>query len=303
LLEHLSTEQLNPASAEIDLLPTAQVLAIMNAEDQKVAVAVEREIPHIASAVDAIAAALRQGGRLFYIGTGTSGRLGVLDAAECPPTFDAPPDMVQGIIAGGEAALSRATEASEDVPAAGAADLNARGFTGRDVLVGLTASGRTPYVLGAVRHARSLGAVTVGVTCNPDAEISRLVDHPIAPVVGPEVVAGSTRLKSGTAQKLVLNMLSTGAMIRLGFVYRNLMVNVQPKNEKLRDRARRIVAQAAGCDAARAAEALAAAGNSVRAAIVMLRLGVDLAQACRLLEASGNRVSAALELGARGGAA
>ncbi len=270
----------------------------MNAEDQKVAVAVEREIPRIASAVDAIAAALRQGGRLFYIGTGTSGRLGVLDAAECPPTFDAPPDMVQGIIAGGEAALSRATEASEDVPAAGAADLTARGFTGRDVLVGLTASGRTPYVLGAIRHARSLGAVTVGVTCNPDAEISRLVDHPIAPVVGPEIVAGSTRLKSGTAQKLVLNMLSTGAMIRLGFVYRNLMVNVQPKNEKLRDRARRIVAQAASCDAARAAEALAAAGNSVRAAIVMVRLGVDLAEARRLLAASGNRVSAALELGA-----
>ena len=269
----------------------------MNAEDQKVGAAVEREILHIAGAVDAIAAALRQGGRLFYIGAGTSGRLGVLDAAECPPTFDAPPDMVQGIIAGGEAALSRATEASEDVPEAGAADLTARGFTARDVLVGLTASGRTPYVLGAVRHARSLGAVTVGVTCNPDAEISRLVDHPIAPVVGPEIVAGSTRLKSGTAQKLVLNMLSTGAMIRLGFVYRNLMVNVQPKNEKLRDRAQRIVAQAAGCDATQAAEALAAAGNSVRAAIVMVRLSVDLAQARRLLEASGNRVSAALELG------
>jgi N-acetylmuramic acid 6-phosphate etherase len=300
LLEHLATEQLNPASAEIDLLPLEQALAIMNAEDQKVAPAVALEIPRIARAVDAIVTAFRQGGRLFYIGAGTSGRLGVLDASECPPTFDAPPDMVQGIIAGGEAAFSRATEASEDSPEAGASDLQARGFTGRDVLVGLTASGRTPYVLGAVRYARSLAAVTIGVTCNPEAEISRLVDHPIAPVVGPEIVAGSTRLKSGSAQKLVLNMLSTGAMIRLGCVYRNLMVNVHPKNEKLRDRARRIVAQATGCDAARAAQALSEANNDVRTAIVMLRLRVDLPHARGLLNATGNRISAALELGASG---
>jgi N-acetylmuramic acid 6-phosphate etherase len=298
LLEHLFTEKPNPASAQIDLLCAEEVAALMNAEDHKVAPAVQAEIPRIARAIDAIVAAFRQGGRLFYIGAGTSGRLGVLDASECPPTFDVPPEMVQGIIAGGEEALSRATEASEDLPQAGEADVKARGFTAADVLAGLTASGRTPYVLGAVRYARSLGAVTIGITCNPDAEISRLVDHPIAPVVGPEIIAGSTRLKSGTAQKLVLNMLSTGAMIRLGCVYGNLMVNVQPKNDKLLDRARRIVAQAANCDPERATQALAAADNSVRVAVVLVRLGVDPERARQLLAASGNRISAALELGA-----
>ncbi len=268
----------------------------MNAEDQKVAPAVAREIPHIARAVDAIVEAVRKGGRLFYIGAGTSGRLGVLDAAECPPTFDAPPDLVQGVIAGGEAALTRAVEATEDRPESGEADLRARGFTGRDVLVGLTASGRTPYVLGAVRYARSLGAVTIAVTCNENAEISAAVDIPIVPLVGPEIIAGSTRLKSGTAQKLVLNMLSTATMIRLGCVYRNLMVNVQIKNEKLRDRARRIVARAAGVEPEQAAQALADSGNDVRAAIVMLKRAVPLDEARRLLRLAGNRVGQALEL-------
>jgi N-acetylmuramic acid 6-phosphate etherase len=295
LLEHLATEKPNPASASIDVLPTAEILAIMNADDQQVAPAVGREIPNIARAVDAIVEALDRGGRVFYIGAGTSGRLGVLDAAECPPTFDVEPELVQAIIAGGEAALARATEASEDRPEAGEADLRDRGFRAADVLVGLTASGRTPYVLGAVRYARSLGAVTIGVTCNADAELSRLVDIPIAPLVGPEIIAGSTRLKSGTAQKLVLNMLSTATMIRRGCVYRNLMVNVQPKNVKLRDRARRIVAQAAGVDQERAAQALAEAGGNVRAAIVMLRRGVGLERASELLRAAGNRVGAALE--------
>ena len=295
MLEHLESEQRNPASAEIDLLPAEEVLRVINEEDKKVAPAVEREIPLIARAVDAIVDAFRSGGRLFYIGAGTSGRLGVLDASECPPTFDAPLDMVQGIIAGGEAALARSTEASEDRPEAGQADLARRGFTGRDVLVGLSASGRTPYVLGAVRYARSLGAVTIGVTCNPDAEISGLVDFAIAPLVGPEIIAGSTRLKAGTAQKMVLNMLSTGAMIRLGYVYRNLMVNVQLKNEKLLDRGRRIVSQATGCDPQRSAQALAASGNNVRVAIIMLKRGVDAERAKAMLEASGNRVSAALE--------
>lgn len=295
MLEHLGTEKRNPASAEIDLLPTEKVLRIINDEDQKVAPAVEREIPRIARAVDAIVDSFRRGGRLFYIGSGTSGRLGVLDASECPPTFDASPEMVQGIIAGGPAALSRATEASEDRPESGAQDLRERGFAGRDVLVGITASGRTPYVLGAVKYARSIGAPTIGLTCNADAEILKLVDFPIAPLVGPEIIAGSTRLKSGTAQKMVLNMLSTGAFIRLGYVYRNLMVNLHLKNEKLMDRARRIVAQAAGCDPERAAQALAESGNDVRAAIVMLKRGVTLEQARALLQAAGNRVAAALE--------
>ena len=295
MLEHLGTEQRNPASAEIDLLSTSEILTIMNAEDRKVAAAVEREIPRIVPAVDAIVRAFQRGGRLFYIGAGTSGRLGVLDASECPPTFGVSPEMVQGVIAGGEAALARATEASEDNPEAGANDLRQRGFTGRDVLAGITASGRTPYVLGAVRYARSLGAATIGIACNQNAEISALVDFAITPLPGPEIVTGSTRLKAGTAQKLVLNMLSTAAMIRLGCVYRNLMVNLQLKNEKLLDRGRRIIAQASGSDPARAAQALEEAGGDVRAAIVMVKLGVSAGRARELLHAAGNRVSAALE--------
>jgi N-acetylmuramic acid 6-phosphate etherase len=295
MLEHLGTEQRNEASAEIDLLSTAEILEIMNREDRKVASAVELEIPNIARAVDAIVNAFRRGGRLFYIGAGTSGRLGVLDASECPPTFGVPPDLVQGVIAGGEAALARATEASEDNPHAGENDLRQRGFAANDVLAGLTASGRTPYVLGGVRYARSLGAATIGISCNQHAEISALVDFPIAPVVGPEIITGSTRLKAGTAQKLVLNMLTTASMIRLGYVYRNLMVNLQTKNEKLLDRGRRIVAQASGCDPARSKQALADAGGDVRAAIIMLKLGVDLQRARALLKSAGNRVSAALE--------
>src|SRR5471032_1535877 len=252
----LLTEQPNPASASIDELPTEEVLRIINQEDRQVADAVGRELPAIARAVDAIVTAFERGGRLFYIGAGTSGRLGVLDASECPPTFSVPPEMVQGIVAGGEAALSRATEITEDDPAIGVRDLFSRGFTERDVLVGIAASGRTPYVLGAVAEARRMGAVTVGISCTPGSELARAVAIPITPLVGPEVVAGSTRLKAGTAQKLVLNMLSTGAFIRLGYVYGNLMVNVQPKNTKLADRARRIVAQAAGVSNQRAGELL-----------------------------------------------
>ena len=294
MLENLLTEQSNPASAAIDTLPTEEVLRIVNTEDRQVALAVEREIPAIARAVDAITAAFARGGRLFYIGAGTSGRLGVLDASECPPTFSVPPEMVQGIIAGGEAALSRATETTEDDPAIGARDLAARGFTGRDVLVGIAASGRTPYVLGAIAEARQRGAVTVGISCTPDSALARAVDIAITPLVGPEVVAGSTRMKSGTAQKLVLNMLSTGAFIRLGYVYGNLMVNVQPKNTKLVDRARRIVAEAAGVSYESAGGWLEAAGNSVRAAIVMAKTGADRAEAERRLAAAGGRISQAL---------
>ena len=294
MLEKLLTEQLNPASAAIDTLATVRMLEVINREDQKVADSVAREIPAIARAVDAIVAKMESGGRLFYIGAGTSGRLGVLDASECPPTFSVPPDLVQGIMAGGEMALSRATETTEDDPAIGARDLAARGFTARDVLVGIAASGRTPYVLGAVAEARRLGALTIGISCTPQSELSGAVGIAIEPLPGPEIVAGSTRMKAGTATKLVLNMLTTGAFIRRGYVFQNLMVNVQPKNSKLRDRARRIVAKAAGVSEERALELLAASGDSVRVAIVMQRAGVDRASAERLLDAAGGRVSAAL---------
>jgi N-acetylmuramic acid 6-phosphate etherase len=294
VLENLLTEQPNPASAQIDTVSTEDVLRIINREDRKVAEAVERAIPAIARAVDAIAAAFERGGRLFYIGAGTSGRLGVLDASEIPPTFGAPATMVQGIIAGGEPALSSATETTEDDPSIGVRDLAARGFTGNDVLVGIAASGRTPYVLGAVAEARRLGAVTVGISCTPESELTRAVDIAITPLVGPEVVAGSTRMKAGTAQKLVLNMLSTGAFVRLGYVYGNLMVNVQPKNGKLEDRARRIVAQAAAVSRERAAELLTQAGNSVRVAIVMAKLRVAREEAEQRLAAAGGRISKVL---------
>src|SRR5664279_2107998 len=291
MLENLLTEQPNPASASIDTLPTEQALRIINTEDQKVAAAVEREIPAIARAVDAIVAALEKGGRLFYLGAGTSGRLGVLDASEIPPTFSAPPGMVQGIIAGGEPALSRATETTEDDPSIGVRDLSARGFNTHDVLVGIAASGRTPYVLGAVAEARRRSAITVGISCTPDSELARAVDIAITPLVGPEVVAGSTRMKAGTAQKLVLNMLSTAAFVRLGFVYGNLMVNVQPKNRKLVDRARRIIAQAAGVSTGRAGELLAQSGDNVRTAILMAKAGIGREEAERRLAAAGGRVS------------
>jgi N-acetylmuramic acid 6-phosphate etherase len=295
MLERLLTEQANPASEGIDSLPTEGILRVINAEDQKVASAVEREIPNIARAIDAIVSALQQGGRLFYIGAGTSGRLGVLDAAECPPTFSVDPYLVQGIIAGGETALARATETTEDDPAIGARDLRARGFTQADVAVGIAASGRTPYVLGAVSEAKRMGAVTVGISCTPDSELSRSADISIAPLAGPEIVAGSTRMKAGTATKLVLNMLSTTAFIRLGYVYGNLMVNVQPKNSKLVDRARRIISAASGVESWRAGELLAESGNVVRTAIVMAKLGVAREEAERRLASAGGRISQALD--------
>lgn len=293
-LASLLTEQPNPASESIDSLDTEAMLRVMNGEDRRVAEAVEREIPRIARAVEAVAGALEAGGRLFYIGAGTSGRLGVLDASECPPTFNVPAEMVQGIIAGGERALAHATEASEDSAELGARDLETRGFRAGDVLVGIAASGRTPYVLGAVRRAKELGAVTIGISCTPDSELSRAVDLPVEPLPGPEVVAGSTRLKAGTATKLVLNMLSTGAMIRLGNVFGNLMVNVQPRNEKLVDRARRIVEVAAGVSAEEAARLLEESGRSVRTAIVMGRLGLTRAAAEERLRAAGGNVRRAL---------
>ena len=294
MLEHLLTEQPNPASEGIDALPTEEILRIINTEDSKVASAVARELPSIARAVDAIVDAFGRGGHLFYIGAGTSGRLGVLDAAECPPTFDVPPAMVRGIIAGGEAALARATETTEDDPAVGAHDLERNGFSASDVLVGIAASGRTPYVLGAIAAAERMGALTIGISCTPDSELARAVKISIVLLVGPEVVAGSTRMKAGSATKMVLNMLTTGSFIRLGHVFGNLMVNVQPKNEKLTDRARRIIASAAGVPYARAGELLAEAGGQVRVAIVMARLKTGRAVAERRLAAARGRVSAAI---------
>ncbi len=293
-LERLLTEQSNPATEKIDTLTTEEMLRAINREDRRVAEAVGAQIGAISVAVDAIVERMRAGGRLFYIGAGTSGRLGVLDAAECPPTFNVSPDAVQGIISGGEAALSRATEASEDDENAGARDLRERGFRAGDVLVGIAASGRTPYVLGAVAEARRLGALTIGISCTPDSGLSRDVAIPIAPLPGPEVIAGSTRLKAGTATKLVLNMLSTGAMIRLGYVYGNLMVNVQPKNEKLRNRARRIVEQAAEVSNRRAQELLDESGGVVKIAIVMGRLGISKEEAMNRLERAQGRVAEAL---------
>jgi N-acetylmuramic acid 6-phosphate etherase len=266
-LAALLTEQANPASAHIDKLSTEEMLRVIGQEDRKVADAVAVEIPRIALAVEGIVAVFRNGGRLFYIGAGTSGRLGVLDAAECPPTFNVPPDLVQGIIAGGEAALSRATETTEDDPAIGARDLLARGFAQRDVLCGIAASGRTPYVLGAIDEANRLNALTIGISCTPDSELARKAKIAITPLTGPEVIAGSTRLKAGTATKMVLNMLTTGSFIRLGYVRGNLMVNVQPKNSKLLDRSKRIISEVAGVSYEEAGRMLTEAGNNVRAAI------------------------------------
>jgi N-acetylmuramic acid 6-phosphate etherase len=294
-LEALLTEQVNPASRDIDARPTVEILGIMNDEDRKVASAVASVIPQIAEAVDRISEAIRQGGRLFYIGAGSSGRLGVLDAAECPPTFNVSPELVQGIMAGGDAALSKSSEATEDDPESGKRDLEGRGFSAGDALVGIAASGRTPYVLGAVAAARALGALTVGISCTPDSELSRAVEIAITPLCGPEVIAGSTRLKAGTATKLVLNMISTAVMIRLGYVYSNLMVNVTPRNKKLEDRARRIIAASASVTNDRAGELLKESGGNVRVAIVMARLAIDRAAAESKLAGARGRISEALK--------
>ncbi|MEO8660976.1 MAG: N-acetylmuramic acid 6-phosphate etherase [Bryobacteraceae bacterium] len=293
-LATLLTEQTNPASSAIDQLDTEAMLRVINAQDDLIVASVAREIPRIAQAVDAIAASLSTGGRLFYIGAGTSGRLGVLDASECPPTFGVPPELVQGIIAGGEKALHQSTEASEDSPESGVRDVIARGLRAQDVLVGIAASGRTPYVLGAVQYARQLGARTIGISCTPNSLLSQGVDVAIEPLPGPEVVAGSTRLKAGTATKLVLNMLSTGAMIRMGYVFGNLMVNVQPRNEKLVNRATRIVASATGLPESDAGRLFDESGKDVRTAIVMARLDVSRDEAERRLSAAGGRLRAAL---------
>jgi len=283
-LGKLATEQRNPRSARIDRVSTRELLTIINQEDAGVPAAVGAAVGSIAAFLDALLERVRLGGRLFYIGAGTSGRLGVLDASECPPTFGVTPDLVQGIIAGGESALSRATEASEDDPAAGARDLSARGFQAADTLVGIAASGRTPYVIGAIRAAREMGGLTAALVCVEGSALAREAEFAIEIPVGPEVVTGSTRMKAGTATKLALNMISTGLMIRLGYTYGNLMVNVQPRNEKLVDRARRIVADAAGVSPESAAALFEEAGRDVRTAIVMANRNVNRDTAVELLK-------------------
>jgi N-acetylmuramic acid 6-phosphate etherase len=297
MLERLITEGANPDSRHLDEFSTVQLLQVMNTADAQVAAAVALEIPRVAAAAEAIASALSAGGSLVYIGAGTSGRLGVLDAAECPPTFGVPPGLVRGIVAGGERALAHSLEGVEDDPAAGARDLKEAGFGAKDVLVGIAASGRTPYVLGAVRRAREMNAVTCGISCVRDSELSRLVHYPIEPVPGPEILTGSTRLRAGTATKLVLNMLSTAVMVKLGHVYDNLMVNVQPTNQKLEDRARRIIQTATGVAYDRAAELLELAGRSLRVDIVMQKKQITRGEAETLLARAKGRIREALELG------
>jgi N-acetylmuramic acid 6-phosphate etherase len=296
-LGSLLTEARNPATEKLDEVSTLQMLTLINAEDAKVAAAVQTELPQVARAVDAIAERFGRGGRLFYIGAGTSGRLGVLDASECPPTFDVDAELVQGLIAGGDRALRLSSEHSEDSREEGADDLAAVGFAsdGRpDTLVGIAASGRTPYVLGAMEYAKSMGALTVGLSCVPGSPVAQAAEIAITPATGPEVLTGSTRMKAGTATKLVLNMLSTGVMVRTGATFGNLMVNVRPTNAKLVDRAQRIIAQAMGCDPAIAARLFDQSGNSVKTAIVMGRLGVSREAAEERLRAGKDVLSAAL---------
>lgn len=287
-LSHLVSEGRNPDTMDIDLLSAQEIVERLNQQDKQVPLAVERELPNIAAAVDKITAAFKQGGRLIYMGAGTSGRLGVLDASECPPTFGVSDQMVIGLIAGGPDAMFKAREGAEDSPALGEQDLKTIGFSRHDVVVGIAASGRTPYVIGALEYANDLGAVTVALSCNPDSPIAGLAQIAISPVVGPEALTGSTRLKSGTAQKLVLNMLTTASMIRLGKSYQNLMVDVKATNKKLVARAVRIVMQATDCEREVAEALLAESDNNAKVAILMYLTGVNAEQAkARLSDSDG----------------
>ena len=293
-LSQLPTESRNPATENLDRLTPLEFARAMHQADAEAVVAVERELPRIAEAIEAIATRLEHGGHLFYLGAGTSGRLGVLDASECPPTYNTPPEMVQGLIAGGDVALRRSVERAEDDEAQGRRDLEQHGLSSKDVVVGIAASGRTPYVLGAVRYGRELGALTIGLSCVPESLLSEAAELAITPATGPEVVTGSTRMKAGTATKLVLNMLSTGTMVRLGYVFGNLMVNVRPTNTKLRDRAGRIIAMVTGLAYEDAFAPLERAG-SVKTAIVMEKLGVSREEAEERLKVARGRMRLALE--------
>lgn len=293
-LAQMVTEQRNAASMDIDRLNAFEIVKIINREDQRVPLAVERCLPQIAQAVEKIVAAFQRGGRLIYIGAGTSGRLGVLDASECPPTYGVSPDMVVGIIAGGERALRRPIEGAEDNPQQGQTDLEKIRFSAQDVLVGIAASGRTPYVIGALNYAKSLNAVTIAVASNPGSAMAKIADIAIETVVGQEVLTGSSRMKSGTAQKLVLNMLTTASMILMGKCYQNLMVDVQASNEKLRARALRIVMQATECSEETAQQTLQRADNNAKLAIMMILSGLEKAAAAQLLNRHQGKLRQAL---------
>jgi len=290
------TEEENPRTTNLSSLSSFEIVSLMNGEDEGVAIAVRAVLPDVARAVDGIVEGLRAGGRLFYIGTGTSGRLGVLDAAECPPTFGVAPELVQAVIAGGYEACYRAVEASEDDAQAGAHDLEQHGFTKADVVVGIAASGRTPYTVGAVEYARRLGALTIAITCASESPITRAAEIAIAPVVGPEVIAGSTRLKAGTAQKLVLNMLSTATLTRLGYVTGNRMTNVQTRNTKLRERAMRILMAEAGLDHDAAIAALEVTSGDLSVALVMSKTGYSRDEAASALKKSRGVIAEAIAL-------
>jgi N-acetylmuramic acid 6-phosphate etherase len=289
------TEQTNPRSSNIDSATALEIARIMNREDQVAVAAVERELPHIARAIEGIVERLERGGRLIYVGTGTSGRLGMLDASECPPTFGTPPELVQAIIAGGESALTAAVEGAEDDVTAGRAEIDARKVDERDAVVGLSASGTTPFTLAAVERARELGAFTVSIVCNPGTPLVDAAEIPIVVEVGPEVIAGSTRLKAGTAQKLILNMLSTGSMIRLGLTYGNLMSNLQIKNEKLWRRACEMLKQQTGLEQDEAESVLRESGADLKVAFVMVKLGVERETAVARLKAARGSVNRALQ--------
>lgn len=293
-LNQLKTEERNSRTTHIDTLSTIDMIRLINEEDRKVAEAVGAEVEHIAAAVDIIARQMKAGGRLIYSGCGTSGRLGILDAVECPPTYSTAPEQVVGLIAGGMPAIFKAVEGAEDDAHQGMVDLQELNFTEKDVLVGIAASGRTPYVLGAMDYAKGLGAHVIGISCNPGSQVEQEAEVAITPVPGPEVVTGSTRMKSGTAQKMVLNMLSTGAMIKLGKVYGNLMVDVKATNEKLVERCKRIVCQATGVDRDTATGVLECCDYRAKVAIVMIKTGTDVAEAEALLARNDDRVAAAL---------
>ncbi len=289
------TEETNPKTKDIDRRSTIDIIRLINQEDTTVAEAVSRVLDSVAEAVDLIVERLGSGGRLIYVGTGTSGRLGVLDASECPPTFGVSADLVLGIIAGGYGALRRAVEAAEDDPQQAARDLQSQNASAQDVVVGVSASGNTPYSLGAIEYANKIGAASIAVTCNPDSRMAATAGVSIAPLVGPEVIAGSSRMKAGTAQKMILNMLSTATMIKLGLVYSNLMSNLRATNEKLRRRAGSILAEEAGISAEEAARVFEAAGGDVSVSLLIARSGMSRSEAERLLASHGSSVRRALD--------
>ncbi len=294
-LNNLTTEAINPASADIDTLSPLEIVRLMNAEDATVPQAVAREAESIAKAIGIITERIRGGGRLVYIGAGTSGRLGVLDASECPPTFSTPPQMVVGLIAGGDTALRTPAEGVEDHPEVGAADVRQIGLCKDDVLVGIATSGRTPYVIGALEYARSVGAYAIGFACNASSALASVADLMITPIVGPEIITGSTRMKAGTATKLVLNMLTTGTMVQLGKTYGNLMVDLRASNTKLVARSRRLVSKLTGVSEERAESELQRCGGELKTAVVTLKRGVDPTEAREILDHCGQQLRPAIE--------